>query len=276
MLCGSQEDGKARILDAYCPHMGANLGVTGQVVGNDIVCPFHGWQFDGEGKCTKIPYAEKVPGFIKTTAWPCIEMNGSIMVWHDAEGRPPLWLPSDIKEINSGAYKWHGSSLHQVRAHIQEIPENGPDTAHLNYLHVPLVFKLIGKLGFHHAWEASWEAGKGVEEHLVRVLHFIRSSETVLAHLLDGLQAHIKVVQSVQFRGRYVPGTRIDVTITQVGPGMVHLHFDTPLGKVMLIETVTPVQPLLQRVTHQVFAGTVFSPIHAVGLSLVLTRSVYI
>lgn len=121
MVACVQEDGKVRILDAYCPHMGANLGVTGQVVGNDIVCPFHGWQFDGEGKCTKIPYAEKVPGFLKTTAWPCVEMNGSIMLWHDAEGRPPLWMPSDIKQINSGAYKWHGSSLHQVRAHIQVI-----------------------------------------------------------------------------------------------------------------------------------------------------------
>jgi cholesterol 7-dehydrogenase len=151
--------------------MGANLGVTGRVVGNEIACPFHGWQFDGEGKCTHIPYAEKVPGFMKTTAWPSTEMNGSVMLWHDAEGRPPLWMPSDIKEINSGRYKWHGAALHQVRAHIQEIPENGPDTAHLNYLHVPLVFRLLSKIGFHHAWEATWEAGKGVDEHLVRTPH---------------------------------------------------------------------------------------------------------
>jgi cholesterol 7-desaturase len=37
-------------------------------------------------------------------------------------------------------------------------------------------------------------------------------------------------------------------------PKKKHLHFATPFGKVMLIETVTPVQPLLQRITHQVFA----------------------
>lgn len=65
----------------------------------------------------------------------------------------------------------------------------------------------------------------------------------------------MKVLQSVGFRGRIVPGTRIDVEIVQVGPSMVHLHFSTPFGQVMLIETVTPVQPLLQRVSHQVFAG---------------------
>lgn len=66
----------------------------------------------------------------------------------------------------------------------------------------------------------------------------------------------MRVIQSVQFHGWYIPGTRIDVDIVQVGPSMVHLHFSTPFGKVMLIETVTPVQPLLQRITHQVFAGT--------------------
>lgn len=49
------------IVDAYCPHLGANLGVGGRVHGNCIECPFHGWQFDGEtGQCVKIPYAEKV------------------------------------------------------------------------------------------------------------------------------------------------------------------------------------------------------------------------
>ena len=52
--------GKACVLDAYCPHLGANLGIGGRVVGDCIECPFHGWQFDGhDGKCTRVPYAEK-------------------------------------------------------------------------------------------------------------------------------------------------------------------------------------------------------------------------
>ena len=53
------EDGQAYVLDAYCPHMGANLAVGGVVKGNCIQCPFHGWQFRGEdGKCTTIPYLD--------------------------------------------------------------------------------------------------------------------------------------------------------------------------------------------------------------------------
>lgn len=54
------ENGKAHVVDAYCPHLGANLAVGGRVLGNCIECPFHGWQFQGsDGKCVKIPYAEK-------------------------------------------------------------------------------------------------------------------------------------------------------------------------------------------------------------------------
>ncbi len=50
--------GMVHVLDAYCPHLGANLGIGGKVRGNCIECPFHGWQFDGHsGKCTTIPYS---------------------------------------------------------------------------------------------------------------------------------------------------------------------------------------------------------------------------
>src|SRR3989338_6773215 len=46
------EKGKAAVLDAYCPHLGANLAIEGTVVGETVRCPFHGWQFDVTGKCT--------------------------------------------------------------------------------------------------------------------------------------------------------------------------------------------------------------------------------
>lgn len=53
-------EGHAHVVNAYCPHLGANLAVGGRVVDNCIECPFHGWQFHGKtGRCTRIPYAEK-------------------------------------------------------------------------------------------------------------------------------------------------------------------------------------------------------------------------
>lgn len=48
------EDGKARMVSAFCPHLGANLAIGGQVQKNCITCPFHGWKFDGDnGKVKK-------------------------------------------------------------------------------------------------------------------------------------------------------------------------------------------------------------------------------
>ena len=52
MVVWRGEDGGVRAADAYCPHLGANLGRGGKVEGNTIRCPFHGWRFEGEtGRC---------------------------------------------------------------------------------------------------------------------------------------------------------------------------------------------------------------------------------
>lgn len=114
------EDGKAYILDAYCPHMGANIGVGGRVIGNCLQCPFHGWTFRGEdGKCTDIPYAKKVPDFAKTKQWPTCEGNGQIMVWYHAEGIDPTWMPELIPEISNGDWAYKGKTTHIINAHIE-------------------------------------------------------------------------------------------------------------------------------------------------------------
>ena len=49
-------DGKAAVLHAFCPHMGAHLGAGGVVVGNLLRCPFHGWAFDAQGAVREVPY----------------------------------------------------------------------------------------------------------------------------------------------------------------------------------------------------------------------------
>src|SRR5688572_13049111 len=80
-------DGAARVYDAYCPHLGANLAVGGTVVGNAIQCPFHAWRFGDEqdcvARCVEIPYAKKIPPGAKIRAWAVRELHGHLLVWHD-------------------------------------------------------------------------------------------------------------------------------------------------------------------------------------------------
>ena len=80
------EAGEPKVLDAHCPHLGAHLGHGGVVDGENIRCPFHAWEFDGDGACAKIPYAEKIPPRAKLGCWPIVEKNGVVMVWHDPDG----------------------------------------------------------------------------------------------------------------------------------------------------------------------------------------------
>ena len=48
------ESGVAQVFDAHCPHLGAHFGVGGTVVGENIRCPFHHWEFGTDGVCTKV------------------------------------------------------------------------------------------------------------------------------------------------------------------------------------------------------------------------------
>ena len=114
------EDGKAYVLDAYCPHMGANIGVGGRVINNCLQCPFHGWTFRGEdGKCVDIPYSKKIPDIAKTKQWPTFEANGQIMIWYHAEGIDPTWTPEIVSEIEAGEWTYKGKTTHIINAHIE-------------------------------------------------------------------------------------------------------------------------------------------------------------
>lgn len=127
------EDGVARVLDAYCPHLGAHLGCGGVVEGDRLRCPFHGWRFNGEsGKCVEVPFASKIPPRAGVRSWPVREQDGAILVWHHADGQPPTWeVPSIHNDDWSDAhyFKW------QLRTCCQEILENTVDTAHLPTVH---------------------------------------------------------------------------------------------------------------------------------------------
>src|SRR5436853_7733544 len=55
------ESGRLGLVDAYCPHQGAKLDEGGQVEGDCVRCPFHSWEFDVDGRCTKVPFQDRVP-----------------------------------------------------------------------------------------------------------------------------------------------------------------------------------------------------------------------
>ncbi|HEY3695862.1 Rieske 2Fe-2S domain-containing protein [Phenylobacterium sp.] len=132
------EDGGLNALDPYCRHLGAHLGYGGQVVGNDLRCPFHHWRYDGAGGVTDIPYARVVPPRLKTScvpAWPVQESLGVVYVWRHPHKAEPMWELATIPELSEE--NWVRTEQHEwiVKIHIQEITENGMDYAHFRAVH---------------------------------------------------------------------------------------------------------------------------------------------
>lgn len=185
-----------------------------------------------------------VPQSARVKAWPSDEVNGFILVWYHAEQEEPSWKPPQIPEIAAKKWFYGGRSEYRVNAHIQEIPENGSDVAHLECLHGPSILygsdlkaTLNGKSvnGFapfmQHHWSVNWETDPEEKHVAVSRLH-----------------------HEIRIFGR-LSCISVDVEARQIGPGLVYLTFTSPLfGRCILFETVTPVEPMVQRVLHRLYA----------------------
>lgn len=79
--------GRAHVVSAFCPHLGADLSV-GEVVDDNIRCPFHHWQYNSEGRCVKTQVGDAVPGAANLFKFPTYERFGTIYAFN---GEEPLF-----------------------------------------------------------------------------------------------------------------------------------------------------------------------------------------
>ncbi|HEY8209980.1 MAG TPA: Rieske 2Fe-2S domain-containing protein [Myxococcaceae bacterium] len=171
------EDGEAHVLDAYCPHLGAHLGVGGKVQGDTVVCPFHGWRFAGDGRCVEAPYARTTPR-CSTGSWATVERNGMVWIWYHALGAPPdLEVPA-LPEHGNPEWTPYRQYRWIVKSHSQEMGENSADSAHFLHVHgtlgVPEVSAEVTPEGVFHAVNRSRNKrfGKVVDTSVDIRIHF--------------------------------------------------------------------------------------------------------
>ena len=132
------EDGQARVVDAYCKHLGAHMGYGGRVKGNSLECPFHAWEYNGEGAVIAVPYAKKVP---PSAARPCeaqwrvVESNKQILVWYHPFNEAPKWEPESFDQVHDPDWTNYQKYEWIVHGPVQNMAENGVDAAHFKYIH---------------------------------------------------------------------------------------------------------------------------------------------
>jgi len=85
-VCVRDSKNIVNVFDAYCPHMGAHLGVGGKMIADQIVCPFHGWQYNTAGDCVAIPYCDAIPKRAKLRRFLVREINSFIYIYYHREG----------------------------------------------------------------------------------------------------------------------------------------------------------------------------------------------
>ncbi len=129
------DDGAIHLNDAFCPHLGAHFGHGGRVEGCELVCPFHGWQFDAEGTNTLIPYSERTNQKAKVRAYPVQEFGGIVLAWYHPHDEPPSFeidVPSELTDPEFTG--WHTQHF-TVNVAAQEMAENSVDGPHFRYVH---------------------------------------------------------------------------------------------------------------------------------------------
>jgi nitrite reductase/ring-hydroxylating ferredoxin subunit len=130
------EGGVARLVDSACPHLGANLGFGGKVVGECLKCPFHGWEWNLDGTNERIPFVDRPNTRVKLRQWDLRDVDGFLIVWYDALGREPHWEFRAPEFGNSDEFyppSMHTAGVRKILPH-QPI-ENGPDVLHFPFVH---------------------------------------------------------------------------------------------------------------------------------------------
>jgi nitrite reductase/ring-hydroxylating ferredoxin subunit len=124
--------GQVRLAEAYCPHLGAHIGLGGAVRGELIQCPFHGLGFGPDGQCVSSPDG-RPPRTARLRMFDTREVDGVIVAYHDPGGQPAEWWI----ESRAPAGRWPAPTTRtwRFRGHPQEVSENSVDLAHLTELH---------------------------------------------------------------------------------------------------------------------------------------------
>jgi len=136
MVLFRTRSGQARVLSAFCPHLGAHIGEGGRVVGETVRCPFHAWQFDGEtGDCVTIPYCDRIPSKARLRAWDVMERNGMIFVWHHGEEKSPDWEVPEIPQLRDPDWSEPETFEIELPVHMQDMAENNLDPVHFQVVH---------------------------------------------------------------------------------------------------------------------------------------------
>jgi len=119
-----KNDESLSALDAFCPHMGTDLG-NGKVVNNQLQCYLHQWNFDEEGRCSKLKNK-------KLQKYPVEEKYGYIWLFPDTQAPFPVPSPPGLENFDLEGIHLFKTKLF-VHHHV--LMAGGIDLQHFKSVH---------------------------------------------------------------------------------------------------------------------------------------------
>ena len=128
------DEGPVALVDR-CVHRGAALS-RGCIRDGELMCPYHGWQYDRSGRVSFIPALGQngaIPSQAKVRRHRVREQYGAVWVaLEEPVADPPPWPDDDWNNPDRrvfmvGTWRWQASAGRMV--------ENAADFAHFNFVH---------------------------------------------------------------------------------------------------------------------------------------------
>ncbi len=138
------QNGDARVLSDTCTHRGASLGGawsqgnTKRIIDGCIVCPYHGWEFNGAGECVNLPsigYGEKPPARAKVDSYPVQEKYGIVFAFLGDEPESTRVPLLNVEEYGQPGWVANEVLVLEVPYYYERSIENGIDPAHNEFVH---------------------------------------------------------------------------------------------------------------------------------------------
>ena len=129
-----KEDGSVVALEDRCAHRWAPLSI-GKVVGDDIVCGYHGFTYAADGRCRHIPTQSVIPAKAMVRAYPVRESGPFVWVYTgNPERLADVLAPPDLEWCDDPAWVV-ASGSYELRANYMALKENVLDLTHFSFVH---------------------------------------------------------------------------------------------------------------------------------------------
>ncbi|MCY4222935.1 MAG: aromatic ring-hydroxylating dioxygenase subunit alpha [Thiotrichales bacterium] len=119
-----------------CPHRGAKLSL-GRIHGGRVVCPYHGLEYEADGRCVRVPAHpdRPPPGQARATRFRTTERYGLLWV---CLGEPIRDVPPMLESDDKG-YWVHVAGRYEISTSGYRAIENFLDLAHFPFVHPGLL-----------------------------------------------------------------------------------------------------------------------------------------